>query len=98
QSAKPSIAFFAWPAVVIVVAVLIVFSPWSRGIVKITTKFGALERRVEDTVQKDRGYLEEIYTEPEYGRNLRENHARRILTDCIARSWDCNLGRMTTDS
>jgi hypothetical protein len=47
-----SLATFAWPLVVITVALLIVFSPWGRGIVKITTKFGALERQVADTAQR----------------------------------------------
>ena len=52
QSSKPSLVSIVWPAVVIVVVALIVYSPWGRSVVKITTKFGTLERQVAETAQK----------------------------------------------
>ncbi len=55
-----SLSAFAWPLAVIAVALLIVFSPWGRGIVKITTKFGALERQVADAAQKTERHEQQL--------------------------------------
>ena len=52
QSANPWFASLIWPTVIVALALLVVFTPWGRGIVKISTKFGDLERRVADTVAK----------------------------------------------
>jgi hypothetical protein len=55
-----SLSSLAWPFVVIALALLIVFSPWGRDIVKITTKFGALERQVADTAQKTEQHKQQL--------------------------------------
>jgi hypothetical protein len=65
QSLGSSLTTFAWPLVVIAVAILIVFSPWGRGIVKITTKFGALERQVADTAQKTEQHKQQLSSQRE---------------------------------
>jgi len=63
QSPKPSLASIVWPAVVVVVAALIVFSPWGRSVVKVTTKFGTLERQVADTAKKTEQHGQQLTTQ-----------------------------------
>jgi hypothetical protein len=62
-AADPSASAFIWPAVVLVVVLLIVFSPWGRSIVKISTKFGELQRQVADTVDKTERHGEQLATQ-----------------------------------
>ena len=90
QSRSSSLATFAWPLVVVAVALLIVFSPWGRGIVKITTKFGALERQVADTAQKTEQHdqqltsqQQEIEKQREMLQKLVQDVARYSISDYI---------------
>jgi hypothetical protein len=85
-----SSATFVWPLVVIAVALLIVFSPWGRGIVKITTKFGALERQVADTAQKTEHHeqqltsqQQEIEKQQRILQKLAQDVARYSISDYI---------------
>ncbi len=63
MQAVSSVSTFVWPVVVLVLAVLIVFSPWGRSIVKISTKFGDLERQVVDTADKTEKHGQQLATQ-----------------------------------
>lgn len=62
-AADLSASAFIWPAVVLVVVLLIVYSPWGRSIVKISTKFGELQRQVADTVDKTERHGQQLATQ-----------------------------------